>query len=776
MKYKMQMILFGSVLLSLVSSASSQTMNLASGDAACCIGIRGDVNGDGSDNTILDLNYMVNDIFRGGAASACPLEADLNSDGTPSTILDLNFIVNDIFRGGPAPGPCETGITPAARIAVADGATHLLDSLYDDPEVYEKIAAYLNAQPEIDTAAVVYAPITVWAIFTDSVLYFISNNRLPESPSKTEPKPAIQIEPVRTVPAVTLDLTGNGRLQVPDYARIPNSGLPLSTDAVFLNTLGSTFNPITQTLASWLGARGYGAYTGGETVEDLKTLSDLGVLFFSTHGAAGYFDPNMTDSAYSLWSSTEVTVGNLPTYLGELRTKRLTLHTEAINIAPNGAPILQLHYGITSKFITYYWPDFPDNAMVYIDCCGSDGPYAQPLKQAILAKNAGVYFGWTYSVNFDASNLVAQFMIDRLLGANVYQSYKEIPPQRPFDYVSIYQDLQSRNLHAHPTIDSLAAPGGVTVFKYTAGAGDFGLLVPSIRYMAVIEHFDTLYVTGLFGEDPRPKGCDVRVLVGGTELIIYSWQPWLIMTFIPNTGVGSVGPVTVEIDGVSQTTPLLKRTSNVVNLTQWDGVFTYTEDESGSLLGTIEINAKLRADIHNFREYPHAPLSFYSIIFLGMESSYGTASASGTYSYTYPDSDPVSTDTWTWDGSHPLVGLSEQDPSGFLLTGQINGATKILQLRLVAVEFDGMTETLVNSESGFQYTNPIGFGIPFEMYDTPPNLFNINMSNVWDILGSQRIIHECCLNYPPYPAEDIEHKLIWPTIPASWAPDTTAAQ
>jgi len=82
-----------------------ETQSAACGPA-CCIGNRGDVNGDGTDANILDLNFTVNRIFRGGPAAACPVEADVNSDGTTSNILDLNLLVNRIFRGGPPPGAC----------------------------------------------------------------------------------------------------------------------------------------------------------------------------------------------------------------------------------------------------------------------------------------------------------------------------------------------------------------------------------------------------------------------------------------------------------------------------------------------------------------------------------------------------------------------------------------------------------------------------------------------------------------------------------------------
>lgn len=72
----------------------------------CCIGIRGDLNSDGTDNSVLDLTFMIDRIFRGGPPAACPEEADLNGDGSPSTVLDLTFLVDDIFRGGPDPGGC----------------------------------------------------------------------------------------------------------------------------------------------------------------------------------------------------------------------------------------------------------------------------------------------------------------------------------------------------------------------------------------------------------------------------------------------------------------------------------------------------------------------------------------------------------------------------------------------------------------------------------------------------------------------------------------------
>lgn len=70
----------------------------------CCVGSRGDVNGDGVGPNILDLVRLVDYLFRGATAPDCQLESDVNGDGMPYNILDLTFVVDFVFRSGqPAP-------------------------------------------------------------------------------------------------------------------------------------------------------------------------------------------------------------------------------------------------------------------------------------------------------------------------------------------------------------------------------------------------------------------------------------------------------------------------------------------------------------------------------------------------------------------------------------------------------------------------------------------------------------------------------------------------
>lgn len=76
--------------------------------SCCCVDIRGDANGDGTNANILDLSFVVNFIFRGSMnPGPCRAESDVNGDGSLNpNILDLNYLVNRIFRGGPNPPAC----------------------------------------------------------------------------------------------------------------------------------------------------------------------------------------------------------------------------------------------------------------------------------------------------------------------------------------------------------------------------------------------------------------------------------------------------------------------------------------------------------------------------------------------------------------------------------------------------------------------------------------------------------------------------------------------
>lgn len=73
----------------------------------CCVGIRGNVDGDPQDIIdISDLTYLTDYMFGGGTAPPCMEEADVDDSGGID-IADLVHLVNYIFCGGVAPSNCQ---------------------------------------------------------------------------------------------------------------------------------------------------------------------------------------------------------------------------------------------------------------------------------------------------------------------------------------------------------------------------------------------------------------------------------------------------------------------------------------------------------------------------------------------------------------------------------------------------------------------------------------------------------------------------------------------
>jgi hypothetical protein len=75
-------------------------------DGTCCLGGRGNVNGDAEDLVnVSDLSFLIDFLFRGGISSACPVESDINDSGRID-VSDLSLLIDFLFRGGPALPSC----------------------------------------------------------------------------------------------------------------------------------------------------------------------------------------------------------------------------------------------------------------------------------------------------------------------------------------------------------------------------------------------------------------------------------------------------------------------------------------------------------------------------------------------------------------------------------------------------------------------------------------------------------------------------------------------
>ncbi|MFQ5500407.1 MAG: FlgD immunoglobulin-like domain containing protein, partial [Candidatus Zixiibacteriota bacterium] len=72
----------------------------------CCVGTRGDVNGDGADLDMVDLTCITDFLFGSGCVQPCPEEADPNGDTSVSDIVDMTFIVDWLFGNPPSLVSC----------------------------------------------------------------------------------------------------------------------------------------------------------------------------------------------------------------------------------------------------------------------------------------------------------------------------------------------------------------------------------------------------------------------------------------------------------------------------------------------------------------------------------------------------------------------------------------------------------------------------------------------------------------------------------------------
>ena len=94
--------------LALDTTYSSATFSFNTGPSSCCIGIRGNVDGDIAENIdISDLVYLVDFMFTAGPAPLCEIEANVDADVSGNIdISDLVALVDYMFTAGPAPSAC----------------------------------------------------------------------------------------------------------------------------------------------------------------------------------------------------------------------------------------------------------------------------------------------------------------------------------------------------------------------------------------------------------------------------------------------------------------------------------------------------------------------------------------------------------------------------------------------------------------------------------------------------------------------------------------------
>ncbi|MEW5993913.1 MAG: hypothetical protein AB1744_05910 [Candidatus Zixiibacteriota bacterium] len=79
-------------------------------DTVCCVGIRGNVDGQPDDQiNVADITYLVAYLFQGGAAPPCQEEGNVDGGADEQiNVADLTYLVAYVFQGGALPPACPT--------------------------------------------------------------------------------------------------------------------------------------------------------------------------------------------------------------------------------------------------------------------------------------------------------------------------------------------------------------------------------------------------------------------------------------------------------------------------------------------------------------------------------------------------------------------------------------------------------------------------------------------------------------------------------------------
>lgn len=522
---------------------------------------------------------------------------------------------NPIVPGGGGAGGAT--VSDTLKNAILDSVLAFASTLpHIDPEAdNQSVLQFLHSRHEIQNAGIVQ-PGSVWGQFSDGKVFIYINNLFPGNSAAPYMFPLARGSPGRGI-----------------------NNLPSNTRVRLLNALGSPFEPAAsntiQSLRSWFNSIGYTEPLGAPdaSVDALKQVQGDGVFYMSSHGGFA----GATDVEYAVWTTDEVNLSN---------DTRFKLDLDSGYVIKLCCDIEHsAHYGITSKFVQRYM-GFAPTSLVLFNACNSD---EAGFKAACQAKNATVYAGWDKPINEFYMFDVVQYFFDRLLGVNQYQP--EDPPQRPFYYSLVTEDmhLQNRDISNSPhygTSHFLCTPA------FMVNSGTSLKLAPSILQVTPIASpGTTMDIDGLFGSDQG------TVVLGSTSLGIISWAPTKIRCTAPENG----GNLTVKVRGIK---------SNTTQLTQWHGQFDYTFTSRGSLQHHAVFDLTFWADVHSWRLLPHHQTYFFDPRLAHLCTSSTCAFES---SGEYRDQNGNLVESWAGNGFAPVLQTGNE-PAYYAFVGIIDSS------------------------------------------------------------------------------------------------------
>ncbi len=491
------------------------------------------------------------------------------------------------------------------RFAVIEDVNAFIDQLpHEDFEAEtEAILNRLRSHPEIQTAVADDTGDTIYAIFTDGVVWYIFEKTYVPPPNQAAGEAGATFSGFPdggprgvygSVARLSRDPLPSASPSAAALTSADGAGIPYDNTYLLMNGLGGVHdrsNPISD-IETMLKAAGYEGEAREASVEELRRVGGVGVLYLRTHGIqknelTGVPNALSTSTLYTAEAPCDLTAEDMA--YGRLSLARAT-HRRWEGFRGR----MDTLYAINHRFIRYYWSDFSEDSLVYLDAC--HGITFFDIITALRLRNVSVVFGWNLRVRPQTARDTSRFVFDRLLGANVFEP--EDPPQRPFDYASVFAAHIGWNRDHGYCEDELSQLSA----RPRPEGGGFGLLAPSIKRMEIREGSEELIIHGLFGTDPGDG--QRQVTIQGELLHVDKWTEREI----------TVGSFTADKEGEVVVT-VMERESNAVPITSWRhweirGISTWTPEYAESMNGhwTVELVWELdvRADVHSYREAPGA--------------------------------------------------------------------------------------------------------------------------------------------------------------------------
>jgi len=558
--------------------------------------------------------------------------------------------------GGPQGGGA---VSPAARMASFASVKQLFETVdWTNPHAAKlSLLQLVRNRPEFE-ASDTNSNTSLWARFADGRLLIIKHTVEPDSGSPNIPS----------------------TLGIPSAPSVAGGELPASQKASVLNAMGTRYIDPTPLLSAMLKAKGYKVSNGPPTVDNLAKINGDGVFYLNSHGGDGTLR-NGT-SVYSVWTTTPVDTVNDELYKTMWANGELAYFEADVDRTGgvNGPITSEVRFAITKEFVKNEMA-FGTNSLVYIDACGSmDNAF---MNQCVASSTGltAAYAGWSDDSPNRFSGKVAYFVIDRLLGTNMDPNYKEDPPQRPFRYPEILQELAQNHLNSYAW-----TPTRLSKFDIQPPDAAFGLLAPSIEQLSVDERNKKLYLLGYFGSD----GSNASVTINDQPLPISDWSIGEIHCTIPTSGPNTSGDVKVIVNG---------DTSNTVQLTEWKGEVQVVATFPGSIGYTVTYSFDIRGDVHAYREHPGAapvraslegadalPASFAFLSAGGSISDISTIAGGCPQGYFE-----------TWPSAHDSVPTTASATHSLAIAADLRPQSKTLSLYLAVGSAALITDSLQDS-------------------------------------------------------------------------------